>query len=271
MFEAMPPLAVPFGDFSYSPGTTALALQRVGSIRTQKPLIAFNRLGEKNKTGLITGEGIWRWRMTAFGQQGSHDSFNELITKTVQYLGAKEDRSLFRVNGDNDFLENENVIFNAELYNASFEAIGGRDISMEIRDSDGRKFTYNLSANGNGYRLDAGRLPVGHYTYNATANSDQGMLTEKGEFSISPIQLETTNTIADHRLLYQFAKENNGDMLFPEQLNTLNNLIRTRKEIVPVSYESKQLSDLISFRWLLALLLFLLCGEWLLRKRAGTY
>lgn len=271
MFELMPPLAVPFGDFSYSPGTAALALQRVGNIRTQKPLIAFNRLGEKNKVGLIAGEGIWRWRMTAFGQQGTHDAFNELITKTVQYLGAKEDRSLFRVNGDNDFLENENVIFNAELYNASFEPIGGRDIAMEIRDTDGRKFTYNFSSNGTSYRLDAGRLPVGHYSYTATVNSEQGVLTEKGEFSISPIQLETNNTIADHRLLNQFAKENNGEMIFPEQLNSLGSLIRAKKEIVPVSYESKQLADLISFRWLLALLLLLLCGEWLLRKRAGTY
>lgn len=271
MFELMPPLAVPFGDFSFSPGTTALALQRVGNIRTQKPLIAFNRLGEKNKTGLIVGEGIWRWRMTAFGQQGTHDAFNELITKTVQYLGAKEDRSLFRVNGDNDFLENENVIFNAELYNASFEPIGGRDIAMEIRDAEGRKFTYNFSSSGTSYRLDAGRLPVGQYSYTATVNSEQGMLTEKGEFSISPIQLETTNTIADHRLLNQFAKENNGEMIFPEQLNSIGDLIRAKKEIVPVSYESKQLADLISFRWLLALLLILLCGEWLLRKRAGTY
>jgi hypothetical protein len=40
---------------------------------------------------------------------------------------------------------------------------------------------------------------------------------------------------------------------------------------VSVSYENKQLNDLINFRWILALIIGLLSLEWLLRKRAGTY
>jgi hypothetical protein len=271
MMDLMPPLTVPFGETSMSPGASPLAYQRVGTIRTKKPLIAFNRNGDNAKTGVIAGEGIWRWRMTAFGQQGSHDAFNELVTKSVQYLAAREDKSLFRVEGPKNIEENQNILFSAEVYNQSFEAINNRDVAMEIRNEQGEVFNYTFSPASSGYRLDAGRLPVGQYTYVAKANSDQGVLQEKGEFSVSPLLAEVTQTIADHRLLYQFAKENNGERVFPSQTETLADLIRTRKEIVPVSYETKQLDDLISFQWLLAVLLGLLCLEWLLRKRAGTY
>lgn len=271
MIDLMPPLAVPFGEVAMSPGAAPLAYQRVGTIRTQKPLIAFNRNGDNAKTGIVAGEGLWRWRMTAFGQQGSHEAFNELVTKTVQYLAAREDKSLFRVESPKNVDENQHILFSAELYNQSFEAVNNRDVSMEIRNEQGDVFNYTFSPSASGYRLDAGRLPVGQYSYIAKANSDQGVLEEKGEFSVSPLIAEITQTIADHRLLYQFAKENNGERVFPNELSTLADFIRTRKEIVPVSFETKQLNDLISFRWILGILLGLLCMEWLLRKRAGTY
>jgi hypothetical protein len=88
---------------------------------------------------------------------------------------------------------------------------------------------------------------------------------------VSPLQLEIIHTIADHRLLNQFARENNGIMVYPRAMQALVDEIRNKKEIVSVSYENKQLDELINFRWLCALILILLSTEWLLRKRAGTY
>lgn len=266
----LPPLQVPFGDLAFSPGIQTAIVQQVGTIKTNKPLIAFNEIRE-SKFGFILGEGIWRWRSTCFQQSESHDSFNELVTKSVQYLAAKDDKSLFRVNAKNDFNENEDVVFDAELYNASYEAVAGREISMKIKNDEGKEFNYLFSANGDMYRLNAGRLPVGNYTYEAKASSEGTILNERGEFSISPLQLEIINTIADHRLLNQFARENNGVMVSASDMNKLTDEIRSKKEIVSVSYENKQLDELINLRWLCALILILLSTEWLLRKRAGTY
>ncbi len=264
------PLAVPFGDFSTSPGVSPLFFQQVGLIKTQKPLVSFNKV-QDNKIGLICGEGIWRWRIGAFQQTESHDAFNEIITKCVQYLSSKEDKSLFRVNGKNDFLENEPVLFEAELYNPSFEPINNRDVNMKIRNEEGQEFDYTFSPSGVGYKLNAGQLPVGNYSYVASVNSDQGMLKETGEFSVSPLQLEFVNTIADHRLLYQFAHDNNGEMVYPSNMNSIADMIRNKKEIVSVAYENKKLDDLINYKWILALLIAMLGLEWLLRKRSGTY
>jgi len=235
-----------------------------------KLLSAFNEV-QGNKFGFILGEGLWRWKSAAFQQSESHDSFNELITKSVQYLASKEDKSLFRVNGKNDFLENEDVVFDAELYNASYEPISGKEISMQIRNEEGKEFTYQFSSSGDLYQLNAGRLSVGNYSYEAKASSEGNVWVERGEFSVSPLQMEIINTIADHRLLNQFARENNGVMVYPNQMQKLVDEITNKKEIVSVSYENKQLDELINFRWLAVLILILLSTEWLLRKRAGTY
>jgi hypothetical protein len=270
MFKTMPPLTTPFGDYSFSPGVSALLYQQVGQIKTRKPLISFNKVNE-NKIGLIAGEGIWRWKLSAFQQFESHEVWNNFITKLIQYTAAKEDKSLFRVTGKNDFLENEPIVFDAEVYNQSYEPITNKEVAMRILSEEGKEYNYLFTLNGNRYRLNAGLLPTGNYSYEASVSGDAGILKEKGEFSVSPLQLEIVNTIADHRLLYQLAKDNNGEMVFPQNMNSLADMVKSKKEIVPISFENKTLNELINYKWILFLILALLCGEWLLRKRAGTY
>jgi len=142
---------------------------------------------------------------------------------------------------------------------------------MQITNEDGKEFSYMFSSSGVMYQLNAGQLPVGNYAYQAKASSEGNVWTERGEFSVSPLQLEVVNTIADHRLLNQFARENGGQLYYTSEMNRLVEDIRNRKEIVSVSYENKQLDELINVRWLVIVILVLLSTEWLLRKRAGTY
>lgn len=270
LLAAMPPLSLPFGDIETTQGVQAFLYQRIGSIETSKPLIAFNHSGVQ-KTGLIAGEGIWRWKLAAFQQTQNHDWFNNIITKTVQFLSLKEDRGFFRVQSRNAFPENERVRFDAELYNESYEPVTDREVTMVITNEDGKDFPYTFSPAGNRYRLDAGQLPAGNYTYAAQASNGTRMLKENGEFTVSPLQLESTQTVADHNLLYGLAAATGGRMVLPAAMDSLVGMVRERQDITAVSYENKQLRDLIDYRWLLGLILLLLGAEWLLRKRAGTY
>lgn len=270
MFSLLSPLSVPFGEFSFSPGATTLLNRQVGTIKTKTPLLSFNKL-QDNKIGLIAGEGIWRWKMTSYLQFNSHEPFTEFATKIMQYLASKDDKSFFRVNGKNDFPEDQPVIFDAELYNGSYEAIKEKEVRMRVTDDEGKEYNYTFSPYGDRYRLDMGQLPVGNYTYVASANNGTEDLTEKGEFSISQLHLETVNTVADHGLMYQMAHDNGGEMVQRSSMNSLVEKINARQDIVAIEFENKKLDDLIDFKWLLGLLLFLFGLEWLLRKRAGTY
>ena len=270
LIRTLPPLQIPFGDFGFSNGVQPIITQQVGNIATTKPLIGFNTVNDV-KYGLIAGEGLWRWRMTAFQQTESHDAFNELLMKCVQYLASKDDRSLFRVTGDNDFSSTQDVVFNAELYNASYEPIADREISMRITNDAAESFSYVFSPKGSVYQLNAGKLPVGQYRYEASTTSDGAALIERGEFSVNALRLEYVNTIADHNMLAQFARENNGAMVYPATMAELTERIQAMKEVVSVAYENKQLNELINVKWIAFLIIALLSAEWLLRKRAGTY
>lgn len=270
LIRTLPPLQIPFGDFGFSNGVQPIITQQVGNIATTKPLIGFNTVNDV-KYGLIAGEGLWRWRMTAFQQTESHDAFNELLMKCVQYLASKDDRSLFRVTGDNDFSSTQDVVFNAELYNASYEPIADREISMRITNDAAESFSYLFSPKGSVYQLNAGKLPVGQYRYEASTTSDGAALIERGEFSVNALRLEYVNTIADHNMLAQFARENNGAMVYPATMAELTERIQAMKEVVSVAYENKQLNELINVKWIAFLIIALLSAEWLLRKRAGTY
>lgn len=269
-FPLFPPLQSPYGDYTTSNGTTALLMQQIGTVTTTYPLIAFNEQNGK-RTGIICGEGLWRWRFDAYQANQSHAIFDELATKMVQYLAAKEDKSYFKVLHKPVFNENEPLIFDAELYNQSYELVNSPDIDMAIVNQDKKTFTYRFGKLGNGYRLNAGQLPPGEYSYTARTKLGDKTYTKTGLFSIAPVFAELANTVADHKLLYTLAQKRGGKMYYPNQFDALLADLEKRDDIVPVSYTRQRLDDMINLRWLFFILLGLLSLEWFLRKWSGSY
>lgn len=270
MFRELPPLAVPAADFEAAPGSVSLITQRVGMIETELPLLSFNQV-RGGKVGLLAGEGIWRWRMVSFLQEGNHRRFDDLISSTVQYLASREDRRQFRVDAPRDVLENERIVFSAEVYNDSYEAITDPEVDLVLTDSEGAQFTYTFGRAGNFYRLDAGFLPVGDYTWKARTSVAGRSFEQTGALTVKAVQLEMANTVADHQLLYSLAADNGGEMLYPSEVSNLAERIAASGEAVAVSYERSSLTDLINLPWILFIILVLLSVEWLLRKRSGSY
>lgn len=230
----------------------------------------FNTVGE-NKIALFNGEGIWRWRLQDFAAHGNHDLFDELVSKTVQYLSVKVDKSFFRIIAKNNFLENEPVEMEAEVYNESYELINTPEVSVVFTNAANKKFSYTFSKTSNAYRLNAGMLPVGEYKYDAKVKAGEKIYTQHGEFSVSALQVELTNTTADHQLLYSLAKKNNGEMIYPAGMEQLSGKLNAREDIRPVSYSEKKLRDVISLKWIFFIALLLISAEWFMRKRNGAY
>jgi len=265
-----PAVSCPFGTYQAEAASNVLFYQRIGIVDTKTPLLLFNTFGE-NKTAVFTGEGIWRWRLQDFSAHGNHKIFDEFISKTVQYLSVKVDKSFFKVLGVANFFENELIELEAEVYNESYELINDPEVSITISNADNKKFPFTFSKTSNAYRLNAGMMPVGEYKYEAKVKVAKNIYTQRGEFSISPLQIELTNTVADHQLLYSLAKKHDGEMLYPNELDKLKEKLNTREDIKSVSYSEKKLTDLINVKWIFFLLLILLSLEWFMRKRSGTY
>ena len=266
----LPPLQSPFGSYKMNPSASVFCYQKIGVVETRQPLLFFTQQSEK-KTGFICGEGIWRWRLQDVFDHNNTLLFNELITKTAQYLSAAVDKSFFRVNGKNNFYENELIEFDAELYNESYELINNPEVNMMITNGEGKKFPYVFSKTSNGYHLNAGRLPVDHYHYEAKTQTGKKIYSLKGEFSVSALQVESSNIVADHQLLYSIAKKSGGEMLDKNNLSQLIDILSKRDDIHSVSHSEKKLSDMINLKWIFFLLLLLISTEWLVRKINGSH
>lgn len=270
------PLQCPFGNYKINSSVSVLFNQKIGLVETQQPLFLFSQSGER-KTGVICGEGIWRWRLQDFAEHNNQNIFNELISKTVQYLSAKIDKSFFRVilsgaeGAKNNFYENEEVEFEAEVYNDNYELINDPEAGITIINADGKRFSFAFSKTTKAYRLSAGIFPIGNYRYEAKVKVGAKIYSEKGEFSVAALQVETTHTIADHQLLYSLAKKNGGEIIYPNQIDKLAEILNAREDIKPISHSGKKLFDLINLKWIFFLLLSLLSLEWFMRKINGAY
>lgn len=265
-----PAVACPFGTYQSDNNSNALFYQRIGIVDTKTPLMVFNSTAEV-KTAVFTGEGIWRWRLQDFAANGNHNLFDEFVSKTVQYLSVKVDKSFFKVLSKNNFYENEAIEMEAEVYNESYELINEPEVNIVLTNANNKKFNYTFSKTSNAYRLNAGMMPVGEYKYDAKVKVGEKIYTQRGEFSITALQVELTNTVADHQLLYSLAKKHDAELIYPNQLEQLANKLNAREDIKSVSYSEKKLRDVINLKWIFFLVLALLSFEWFIRKRNGAY
>jgi hypothetical protein len=92
----MPPLAAPFGQYKIQPTAKVLLQQKIGSVKTEYPLLAFDE-SSSQKTTVLMGEGLFRWRLYDFQFNKNHDFSNQFIQQIIQYLSVKEDKRPFKV------------------------------------------------------------------------------------------------------------------------------------------------------------------------------
>ncbi|MCZ4410738.1 hypothetical protein O3Q51_18120 [Cryomorphaceae bacterium 1068] len=271
LVQEAPPLQVPFGQWSQSNSTETLLYQKVGRIRTDDALLVINS-SNQGKSATLLGEGLWRWRLTDYAINENHEVFDSFVGSLVQYLAVKEDKRLFRAYGPELAMENEALVFRAELYNPSYESINDADVELLIKSEDGTEFPYFFSRTPQAYRLDVGSLPAGNYTYEAFLNKNGERLSDSGSFGVKPFALEGARLRADHQTLNLVSVNSGGAIYYPGDVSKLiQRLNQGQGELKPVSYTNEIFSSILNFRWIFFILLLLLSAEWFIRKYLGSY
>ncbi len=264
------PLQVPYGNYAIQASAVPLFTQKIGTVSTQYPLFVFSSDPE-NKLAVLAGEGIWRWRMQDFAENGSHLLFDELISKVVQYLSVRNERKNLRVIARNSFNENERIRMDAEVYNASFELINQVDVNLIVKDDQGRSYPYSFARTSSAYSLDLGLFREGNYTYEARSKVGDKEFTASGKFLVKPVETEKNSSRADHNMLRTLAIRTGGELIKPTELLSLAEKISAREDVKPISHIESSIKELIRFPWIFILILALLSIEWFVRKRSGGY
>ena len=268
--KEFPAVNTVFGNYNLSNSMSTLIYQKIGVVETDNPLLTFGTNGEQ-KFGIFLGEGLWRWRLRDFADHQNHNLFNELISKIVQYLSVKADKSFFRVKTKKMVNENEEIEFDAEVYNNSYELISNPEVTLVLTNEKNQQFNYTFTKSNNSYKLKIGSLPPGEYNYKAITNNGSKALEQKGIINVKQLFAEQTQTIADHQLLSQLAFKNNGKMLYPNQLEKLGEELLNSSTIKTITYSHKDISELIDLKILFFILLAFLTTEWFIRKFNGLY
>jgi len=265
------PLKVPFGEYKTDATAKVLLYQKIGNVETQFPLLAYSDINN-HKQAVLSGEGIWRWRLTEFTDFPEQPFTKETILKTLQYISQKEDKRQFRAfTNKNNYRENENILFDAQLYNANYEPINNPEAYLRIKNSAGEKFEYTFSKNNNYYYIDAGRLPEDNYSYTASASYNGKALEATGKFSVQSIVKEQYDLTAKHDLLYNLSQQYGGEVLYPDNIDRLRELVSTNDSIKPILYQKAETKPLVDYKWILAVLIIFLAIEWFLRRYFGGY
>jgi len=266
-----PPLVAPFGEYTDPLGSNVLLRQTIKDIDTDYPLLAF-RDGSGYKTGVWVGEGLWKWRLFNYVQTENYDMVQELVNKMIQFLSTKEDKRKFRASASkNLYKENEDVLFDAQLFNDNYEMINTPDVFLTIKNSDSKEYDYTLTRTSNYYALNAKLLAPGKYSYVASTNFDGKPYEQKGYFSVEDIQLELYDLTARHGLLRSVSNKYGGKVVLPTETSELVADLTADNKLKPVVYPTTKTKSVINFRWLFGLLLAMLSLEWFLRRYMGNY
>ena len=270
LFKESPPLRVPFGDYKSSPSMNPYLFQKLDNLNTSMPLITISSQRE-HKIGVISGTGIWKWRIRDYLMHQNHETFNNFVSSMARYLILNRDRSLFRVEHQNRYTENEDVILTAELYNASYELVNDPEVKLSLRSPQGETFEYVFDRTSQKYRLEAGNLGTGSYNFVATTQRGGETYREKGSFVITPVNLEARNTQANHERLKKWAEKYDGAFYPFDRLEQLSDTLLGNEDIKPVRYARTDFRPLIDMEWILGLIILFLSAEWFLRKFYGGY
>jgi hypothetical protein len=263
------PLSVPFGTTSVNTEASIALNQRIGKINTQYPQLLFS-IDAGKKAAYLIGEGIFKWKLGEALDGATESVTSNLISRSVQYLSLKDDKRKFKAyTVKNTFDENENININAVLYNDSYVAVNKPDVNIQIKNESGKAYKYVFSRTEAAYQLDAGSLPPGNYSYEATTNFGNKPYKASGMFYVNNIVAEYQQTIANHQLLGTMASQSNGKMFMPKDLLKIADAIEGNEEIKTISYEDRKYEELINFKWLFVLIMLLLTIEWFFRKRTG--
>ena len=261
-----PPITSPFGIYKISSSIDVFVNQKIGNSITNNPVCFFDEFNGQ-KIGVIVGEGFWRWKLQDYKINENDDLFSEFYNKITQYLLVREDRSKFRLFYEKELNENEDLIFEAHVYNDSYELENNEDIRLVLTNSNNKEFEYIFERISDKYILNVGSLNPDNYT--VFAKVEKRNYEKFGELSIKTVQIENLSSVADHEFLYNLSETSGGKSFTFSNINELKDYINFQKDKSTITTTEDILKQLIDYELILLILLLLISFEWFIRKYNG--
>ena len=262
-----PPLEAAFGNETLTGNYETLLFKQIAGVTTEQPLLAFWNT-DTSSEAVFFAEGFWKWRMIDFKNNESFENFDTLFGKIIQYLSSKKERKRLTVNYESVYYSNNTIKITSAYFNKNYEFDVKGALLLVVTDTD-KKVSKKVPMvlKGQFYEADLSDLPANQYNFSVKAQGTN--LVTRGSFSILDFDIEKQFFRPDIESLFTLTKENNGQVYYKDQVNQLINSLAVSETYKPIQKSKQDKMPIISWKYLLGILLLLLSIEWFLRKYDG--
>ncbi|MCI2228440.1 VWA domain-containing protein [Polaribacter sp. MSW13] len=266
-FNQFAPLKDKFGEIILTKEHQTLLFQNLNGVQTEQPLLTTFEQNNQ-KSAVLFGEGIWKWRAASFLSSNSFQEFDEFLGNLVQYLASNKKRNRLEVVTNTIYPANSTIKISAFYTdkNYQFDARASLEITLtNVNTKEITKFPFSLI--NNSYQVEIENLPFGNYTYKINVKGQN--INKYGRFFITDYQVEEQFTSANHKKLSILAEKSGGKLYYKNNTdNLLKDLLRNKSYHITQKSIIKQ-QNLIDWKWILFIVISLFTIEWFIRKYYG--
>ena len=266
-FENLPPLKDKFGEVNFTKEHQTLLFQNINGIESNQPLLA--TFEENNhKAAILFGEGIWKWRSASFLNQNSFQDFDEFINNFVQYLASNKKRSRLEVTFESLYPANSTVSIAAFYVDKNYQFDSRASLWLHLTNTstkERKKLPFSLE--NNSYKVDIEGLLSGDYTFLISVDNED--VKKYGKFKVTDYQVEEQFTNANKNKLQKLANKTNSKLFYPSEIDNFIKEMVESKNYYTTQKSIEREQNLIDWKWILGIVIFLLSLEWFVRKYYG--
>lgn len=266
-FSQFPPLENPFGKITEKGSVNTLLKAKVNGIEVGNPILTFSEKGTSRNAYLL-GENSWKWRMESFVLNQSYEKYDLFIDKIIQYLSTNSAKKSLLVEHESFYNSGETIEIFAQYFNKSYELEENANLSITLTNKNTRSTkNYNFSKANNGYQAIFDGLTPDNYTFQVKETTSNA--SYNGTFEVLDFDVEKQFVNPDVSKLQQLANQNNGEIIYPNQIDNLVQKLLQKDTYLPVEKTIIKNSPLIDSFWLLVIIVVSLAIEWFTRKYNG--
>jgi uncharacterized membrane protein len=262
-WAAIPALAAisPLG--AARPGASVLAVT-AGPGGTVRALVAVERYG-KGRSMVFTGEASWRWRMMLPAADHTYDRF---WRQSVRWL-AQNTTDPVAVTAPVVQAPNAPIPIRVEARDAQFRPLDDATVNVRAVSSDGRTsaVTAERSLTQSGlYEADVPASAAGVYRITAdVTRGGESVGSAESYVLVGGVDVEMADPRLNDRLLERIARRSGGAVVDTAHPAALVAALRAHAPAAALALRH----DLWSTGWSFAVIVGLLGGEWIVRRRWG--
>jgi uncharacterized membrane protein len=263
-WDTVPSLAsiVPLGR--PRPAASVLAVTN-GPGGTSRPLVAVQRYGE-GRAMIFAGEASWRWKMLLPASDRSYETFWKQAIRWLA-LPASDPVDITAAPGGSP---GDTLPLRIIVRDGAFEPQRDAAIDVRVTAPDGKLVTLHATPDataGDGHYVASFR-PEQSGLFKVTAEAKRGS-TVIGTAATSVLaggaDIEMTDPRLNEQLLRRIAAASGGRLVTEDQLASLPGILKASLPVATLTVPK----DLWHTGWSFAMILMLLGGEWILRRRWG--